>query len=140
MVDNLTFDDGEPITQNKLQSLYTAIKTLEGQAAKSTIQNQTDNTISTPVTFSGTTGGILLNKTHTPTTIKFNGFSFETDSVRVVVTPAVVNPRALNVGSIDYYVTEVSRSGFTIYTASIANAGKTIGFNYIANEMRISVR
>ena len=139
MVDNLTFDDGEPITQNKLQSLYNAIKILEGQAARATIQNTTDNTISTSVTFSGTTGGVLLNKTSTPTTVKFSGFTFETDTVRVVVTPATVSSR-LNVGSIDYYVTDVNRSGFTLYTSSVANAGKTIGFNYIANEMRVSVK
>lgn len=139
MVDNLTFDDGEPITQNKLQSLYNAIKILEGQAARASIQNTTDNTVSTPVTFSGTTGGILLNKTSTPTAVKFSGFTFETDNVRIVVTPATVSSR-LNVGSIDYYVTDVSRSGFTLYTSSIANAGKTIGFNYIANEMRVSVK
>jgi hypothetical protein len=139
MVDNLTFDDGEPITQNKLQSLYTAIKTLEGQAAKASIQNTTDNTVSTPVTFSGSTGGVLLNRTYTPYTIKFNGFNFETDTVRIVVTPATVSSR-LNVGSIDYYITDVSRSGFTLYAASVANAGKTIGFNYIANEVRVSVR
>lgn len=141
MVDNLTFDDGEPITPNKLQSLYTAIKTLEGQAAKSTLSNATDSTISTPVTFSGTTGGLLLKSTYTPYVVTFGGFNFETDTVRVVVTPATTNPTAITSGSIDYYVTQVTRSGFTLYVqASSTNVGKTIGFHYIANEMRISVK
>ena len=95
MVDNLTFDDGEPITQNKLQSLYTAIKTLEGQAAKASIQNTTDNTVSTPVTFSGSTGGVLLNKTYTPYPVKFNGFNFETDTVQTTTEKPVSGTRSL---------------------------------------------
>lgn len=135
MVDNLTFDDGEPITQNKLQSLYNAIKTLEGQAAKQSLQNQTENTVSTSVTYSGRTAGILLSKTYTSNSIQFSGFNFETDLVRVIVTPAITSG-TLNVGSIDYYVTNITRSGFTLYVASVANAGKSVGFNYIATELR----
>lgn len=135
MVDNLTFDDGEPITQNKLQSLYNAIKTLEGQAAKSSIENKTDNTVSTSVTFSGRTAAIKLSKSYAPTNIQFNGFSFESDLVRITVTPAITSG-SLNPGGIDYYVTNISKSGFTLYTASTANVNKNIAFNYIAAELR----
>lgn len=142
MVDNLTFDDGEPITQNKLQSLYTAIKALEGKAAASSIENKTDNTVSVPVIYCGRTAGILLSKTFTTTNIQFDGFNFETENVRVILTPRRSTSGGLNVGSIDYYVSNTTKSGFTINVASTANGGqnKYIAFDYIATELRTTVK
>ena len=142
MVDNLTFDDGEPITQNKLQSLYTAIKALEGKAAASSIENKTDNTVSVPVVYCGRTTAILLSKTFTTTNIQFNGFNFETDLVRVVVTPSRTTSGGLNVGSIDYYTSNITKSGFTLNVASTANGGqnKYLAFDYIATELRTTVK
>jgi hypothetical protein len=142
MVDNLTFDDGEPITQNKLQSLYTAIKVLEGKSSASSIENKTDNTVSVPVIYCGRTTGVLLSKTFTTTNVQFNGFNFETDSVRIVLTPSRANSTGLNVGSIDYYTSNITRSGFTINVASIANGGlnKYVAFDYIATELRTTTK
>lgn len=140
MVDNLTFDDGEPITQNKLQSLYTAIKVLEGKSAAASIENKTANTVSVPIIYCGRVPGIVLSKTFTTTNVQFDGFNFETENVRVVLTPRRTTSDGLNVGSIDYYVSNTTKSGFTINLASIANGGqnKSIGFDYIATELKVT--
>lgn len=140
MVDNLTFDDGEPITQNKLQSLYNAIKVLEGQAAVASIKNATDNTVSTAVTFCGRTPTITLSKSWATKTINFDGFNFESDMVRIIVTPGRGNSGGLNIGSIDYYVSNVTRSGFILNTSSQQNSNKNVYFDYIAVMLKTTIK
>lgn len=136
MVDNLTFDDGEPITNNKLQSLYNAIKILEGNVAKTSIVNTTDNTTKIPLVYAGKFN-VDLKSTWNPVQVDFGGFNFSSNNVFVTVTPANVSG-SMKVGSIDYHVSTVTSSGFRFYAASAANAGKQIYFYYTAVEMKQS--
>ena len=137
MVDNLTFDDGEPITNTKLQSLYSAIKKLEGDLIKTTIENKTTNTKFIPTIYSGVTPAITLGKAYVKTDVSFDGFTFSSSDVFVIVTPGS-STATLNVGTIDYYVGSRTSAGFSLYTSSAANDKKSIYFHYIAVEMKPS--
>lgn len=134
MVDNLTFDDGEPISIDKLQSLYNAIKELEGNVAKVTITNNMDQVKYTPVVYAGKFD-VTLQKTLGNTQVAFDGFNFSSDNVFVTVTPTNL-VGSIKVGSIDYHVSTVNKAGFKFYYCSVANAGKAISFYYTAVEMK----
>lgn len=134
MVDNLTFDDGEPISIDKLQSLYNAIKELEGNVSKVTINNTMDQVKYTPIVYAGKFN-VTLQKTMSNTQVSFDGFNFSSDNVFVTVTPTNL-AGAVKVGSIDYHVSTVNKSGFKFYYCSVANATKPISFYYTAVEMK----
>jgi len=135
MVDNLTFDDGEPITNTKLQSLYNAIKTLEGDVAKTTITNTLDQAKYTSIVYSGRSEKVKIGSGNS-VPITFQGF--QTDDVHVIVTPyRSSNPTK---GAFNYSVWNVSKSGATIlFTNTDTNfANKETYFEFVAVEMRKS--
>lgn len=138
MVDNLTFDDGEPITNTKLQSLYTAIKKLEGDVAKNTLENKTTNTKFIPTIYSGKSPDITLTNSMKGYDVTFDGFSFSSSNLFITLTPGNVSG-SVKVGSIDYHVGTITSSGFRIYVSSVANNGKSMYFYYTAVEMKQSV-
>lgn len=133
-IDNLTFDDGEPISINKLQSLYNAIKELEGNISKVTITNNMEQVKYTPIIYAGKFD-VTLQKTMKDTQVTFDGFNFSSDNVFVTVTPTNLTG-TVKVGSIDYHISTVNKSGFKFYSASTANALKPISFYYTAVEMK----
>lgn len=138
MVDNLTFDDGEPITNNKLQSLYNAIKTLEGDIAKTSVVNSTTQVKYTPIVWAGRSALINIPKagSSVPAEITFEGF--QTDNVHVVITP--YRSSAETNGSVNYVVSKVSKSGATIQISNTDSNynGRQTYFDFIAVEMKQS--
>ena len=140
MSDNLTFDDGEPITNNKLQSLYNAIKKLEGDVAKTTLVDATTNEQYTPLVYASKSKGVKIPAALAAAQsvdITFKGF--ESDNVIVTVTP-LRSTSSLPVGALTVNVSDVSRSGARIHysTTDKALGGKDVIFGFIAVEMRTS--
>lgn len=140
MSDNLTFDDGEPITNNKLQSLYNSIKKLEGDVAKTTLVDSTTNEQYTPLVYASKSKTVKIPAALAAAQnvdIAFKGF--ESDNVIVTVSP-LRGTSSLPVGSLTFNVSDVSRSGARIHysTTDKSMAGKDIVFSFIAVEMRTS--
>lgn len=138
MVDNLTFDDGEPITNNKLQSLYNAIKNLEGDVAKTSIVNTTTQVKYTPIVWSGRSSLVTIPKVGGTGTVDIQFEGFQTDNVHVVVTQ--YRSSVETNGSVNYVITKVSKSGATIAysNTSTSHAGKQTYFDFVAVEMKQS--
>lgn len=137
MVDNLTFDDGEPITNTKLQSLYTAIKKLEGDVAKTTIVNTTDNTKYTPIIYAAkVTDTLPAVGTSKKIPITFTGFQ----TSNIYVTATIQGLGLPKTGSINYSIVDLSSTGANIYVIHNDStlAGKSAAFHYIAVEMKLS--
>lgn len=138
MVDNLTFDDGEPITNNKLQSLYNAIKNLEGDIAKTSIVNTTTQVKYTPIVWAGTSALVTIpaaGANPVPVPISFQGF--QTDSIYVTATPRRSSlPKN---GAINWVIQNVSKSGATILFNNTDKDYKgSTYFDFIAVEMKQS--
>lgn len=137
MVDNLTFDDGEPITNNKLQSLYNAIKNLEGDIAKTSIVNTTTQVKYTPIVWAGTSALTPIPAVGQPGEVPISFQGFQTDSIYVTVTPRRTSvPKN---GAINWTIKNVSKSGATIVFNNTDKDYKgSTYFDFIAVEMKQS--
>ena len=138
MVDNnLTFDDGEPITNSKLQSLYNAIKVLEGNVAKTTITDQTTNTKYTPIVYAGKTGTVDIPSVGKTGTVDIVFQGFQTDSVFVTATP--VRTSVPSKGAFNWSIVNITKAGAQIkFNNTDSSYGGKTSFHFIAVEMKQS--
>lgn len=138
MVDNLTFDDGEPITNKKLQSLYTAIKTLEGDVAKSSITSTTSQVKYTPIIWAGRSALVTIPVAGaTPVAVPITFEGFQTDNVYVSVTPK--RSSVPKFGTINWTIKDISKSGATIlFNNTDKDYSGSTYFDFIAVEMKQS--
>ena len=138
MVDNLTFDDGEPLTNVKLQSLYNAIKQLEGDVAKTSLINSTDNTKYTPIIYAGQTELIEMPKTGVAKECTITYTGFQSNNLYIVVTLAEISLGSK--GSITYSVVNKGSSSAKVQLLHFDSGlvGKYFRLNYIVVEMKQS--
>ena len=137
MVDNLTFDDGEPLTNVKLQSLYNAIKQLEGDVAKTSLINSMDNTKYTPIVFAGQVKDSLpVAGTPKKIPISYTGFQ----SSNVYITATVGGVGVSKSAMLNYSITDKGASSANIYVmhSDTALNNKAVYFDYIVVEMKQS--
>ena len=139
MVDNLTFDDGEPLTNVKLQSLYNAIKQLEGDVAKTSLINSMDNTKYTPIIYANS---ILVSTgmpaTGSPTKYQITYTGFQSSNVYIVAT---LNGIGLGTsGSVTYSILDKGPSSANIQILHFDKGlvGKPFKIDYIVVEMKQS--
>ena len=138
MVDNLTFDDGEPLTNVKLQSLYNAIKQLEGDVAKTSLINSTDNTKYTPIIYASSTSPLTMPAASKPTRFPISYTGFQSSNVYIVAT---LNGIELGTaGSITYSVLDKGPSSANIQLLHFDKGlvGKSFKFDYVVVEMKQS--